>query len=879
MYFTSTRRGRAVAMTAAFSLCSFGVVALASPALAAPLVTSACPTGPVSIAEIQGSAAASPHVDCTVTTSGVVTAAYPVGNFNGFVVQTGGTGGAYDAARTASDAIFVYSPAGVASVAIGQSVTVTGVVSEFNGLTEITAEPAAIVALPEALPAVSPVDLTALPPAAQREPLESMLVDANFSLTVADNYSTNRYGEVLLATGTTALPQMTDVARPGTPEAAAVEASNLERAITLDDGSSIDLSRNTSLTPPYISAEKPLRVGAAVDFQGTGLILDYRNNTWKLNPTAQLTHDDTEKLNWFSNTRTTGPDAAALGAADVKVSSFNVLNYFTTLGTDTASCTSYKDREGQGTTVQGGCDQRGAWDAAQFARQQDKIVAAIIGTDADVLGLMEIENSARLGEAPDEALQSLVAALNAKAGAGTYAYIANPAASMPPITEQDVITNALIYRPAKVTPQGAAHSIADQSGSGEPFSNARVPIAQAFAVKGTGDAFVAIVNHFKSKGSAGPLPGDADAGDGQGASNASRIAQATTLSQWVPSVQSATGVKPVLLLGDFNSYSMEDPLQVLKDAGYADAEQSSGGKEQSYLFGGRVGSLDHVFVNPEAKSMLTGVDIWPINAPESVLLEYSRFNATPTNFYEAGPFRASDHDPVIVGLAADTPPVEPPATPDVFSVPFSQDLFITDNGQVRAITFEEWQQYGYPAPEASKVAYVKYPWSPNVYAIISAEGNADAAHSEVRLLSGAEWAAAKFPTPTVAGWIPGSRVTRNTDSDELFLTFYGQTHKLTFAEWQRAGYPAFSASGVKFSRAVWSDAVFRTVGSTTRRVTFGEWVTAGGPTPVPRDRVAADAFTKPRTSDDITWKFADHSEVLTFEQWARAGFPSPTVTG
>ena len=48
--------------------------------------------------------------------------------------------------------------------------------------------------------------------------------------------------------------------------------------------------------------------------------------------------------------------------------------------------------------------------------------------------------------------------------------------------------------------------------------------------------------------------------------------------------------------------------------------------------------------------MVTGVDIWNINSGESVAYEYSRYNYNATDFYQPNPFRASDHDPEVVGL-------------------------------------------------------------------------------------------------------------------------------------------------------------------------------------------------------------------------------------
>ena len=60
------------------------------------------------IAEIQG-AGPSPVKNALVTTSGVVTAAYPRanGDFSGFYLQTAGSGGTADLTPDASDGVFV----------------------------------------------------------------------------------------------------------------------------------------------------------------------------------------------------------------------------------------------------------------------------------------------------------------------------------------------------------------------------------------------------------------------------------------------------------------------------------------------------------------------------------------------------------------------------------------------------------------------------------------------------------------------------------------------------------------------------------------------------------------------------------------------------
>jgi len=110
-----------------------------------------CPTTPPpspiehTIADIQGTGSASPLVNQTVITQGVVTAAYPTGGFFGYVLQTDGTGSGDDATPGASDAVFVHQPSGPIGVQVGDYVQVTGEVSEFGGLTELSVDAADII--------------------------------------------------------------------------------------------------------------------------------------------------------------------------------------------------------------------------------------------------------------------------------------------------------------------------------------------------------------------------------------------------------------------------------------------------------------------------------------------------------------------------------------------------------------------------------------------------------------------------------------------------------------------------------------------------------------------------------------------------------------
>ncbi|MCO4254355.1 ExeM/NucH family extracellular endonuclease [Pseudarthrobacter cellobiosi] len=615
--------------------------------------------GTKTIAEIQGTGTASPLAGTAVTTRGKVTAAFPTGGFAGYYVQTPGTGGDLTpASHTASDAVFVYSPATAGSVQIGDFVEVTGTVSEFFGMTQVSvADAAGLTKLSDAAAEVKATVFTL--PAAEsfREALEGMLLAPQGPVTVTDTYSLNQYGEIGLSGGTTTLVQPTAVARYGSAGYQAAVADNAARGIKLDDGSTTNFLKDAATKAqvlPYLTAADPVRVGSPVTF-ATNVVLSYANNAWKFQPLTHLTevNKGTVQPASFGATRTEAP--ASVGG-NLKIASFNVLNYFPTTGDTLTGCSFYKDRDGNPITVQGGCDARGAANAENFLRQQDKIVAAITKTGADVVSLMEIENSAQFGKDRDDALAKLVDALNI-ATPGIWDYVRTPA-NAPPLADEDMIRTAFIFKKAAAEPveESIIHN------DTVAFANARKPLAQVFKPVGAGDdkKFIAIANHFKSKGSAA-TPDDTD--KGQGASNLARTAQAKSLLDFAAGLQATKGTDKVFLIGDFNSYAQEDPMNVFTDAGYVNqdgkAKNADGSAKHSYLFGGLVGSLDHILASPGADAVVTGADIWNINSVESVALEYSRYNNNVTNYYAPDQYRASDHDPVVVGLDLPAGPVTP----------------------------------------------------------------------------------------------------------------------------------------------------------------------------------------------------------------------------
>lgn len=629
----------------------------------------------VSIPDIQtaGDGDDSQLINQTVETKGVVTAAYPKGEnanlkgLEGFTIQTPGTGGTWDPARTASDGLFVFMGKSSATMpSIGDCVVVKGKVAEYSGVKNATAATQSLTQLlPQSITAatdcdpVKPTELSGVPTQDQMEALESMLVLPKDTWTITDNYKTNRYGTLSLTPGTEVLRTATDVVAPGAP-AQAYEAENAAKTIDLDDASTTDLTNfkqnGHKERYAYLANGAPARVGYHVTFTKP-VVLESRFGSFVFQPT-QMTAGNPDR----SPVTITGERPAAPSVSgDTKVATFNVLNYFSDLGENEPGCKGYEDRDHKYVTDKN-CKLRGAWSSQAFANQQTKIVQAINTIDADVVALEEIENPVASGVSTDRdgALKSLVNALNAAAGSEVWAYVPSP--STVPANE-DVIRIAFIYKKAKIAPVGDSVIYDDPAYTGL----ARQPLAQEFKpitdANHEGKNFVVIANHFKSKGSApknlsgAEAAANTDNGDGQGNSNGVRVKQARALATFA---QRFNGT-PTLLVGDFNAYTKEDPLKVLTDAGWT---HESGHGDSSYVYGGRSGSMDHVFANSAAHPLITEVKSWAVNAQESIAFEYSRANYNAYLAFEAdNPYRASDHNPEIIGLNLITPIAQPPVGP------------------------------------------------------------------------------------------------------------------------------------------------------------------------------------------------------------------------
>jgi predicted extracellular nuclease len=288
----------------------------------------------------------------------------------------------------------------------------------------------------------------------------------------------------------------TELARPGSPEAAQIAAADERRRILLDDG--LDSSRSAA-NRPYLSPTTPVRVGDELSF-ASPTVLGYGFGQWRLQP-ADGTAEGTFTP---QNTR---PEAPVPVAGDIQIGAFNVLNYFLTLNGD---------------------DARGATSPAEFEEQAAKIVSAIERLGAEVVTLMEIEDTDSTGYSPgdaDRALADLVGGLNDEAGYDKWAFV--------PLPDElyGVDRDVIIYQPDTVDTVGQPVGLVDES----VWTNAREPIAQTFSAEG--DVFTVVANHFKSKGSGSGE--NADQGDGQGASNPDRVRQAASLATFAEALRTS----------------------------------------------------------------------------------------------------------------------------------------------------------------------------------------------------------------------------------------------------------------------------------------------------------------------------------------------------
>jgi uncharacterized protein len=595
------------------------------------------------ISAIQGPGEATPIAGETVVTRGVLTADFTSGGASGLPNNQGLRGFFLEAAAVDRDAdpatsegVFVFDAAGVVPGALGDLVYVEGVAGEFGDVTQVAAarhQVCADTGVDTTLPAPAVLPLPADPFVRGEvfEPLESMRV-THPELTVVEFFQLERFGEVRLSSGGV-LANPTNVVDPDDDTAyEAIVAFNRANNIVLDDGRT---GQNLNRLPlgevdplPYVEPGDTLRIGDQLRDHTT--VLHFGFGEWRLQPV-----DIDAITQEFQENRTRPrPESPPEVGGTMTVASFNVLNYF--------------DGDGQG----GGFpNARGAVTPSEFERQTAKLVDAVSRLDADVVGLIEIENDG--GET--QATRTFVDALNDAYGTDVYDFVDTG------VIGTDEIKVAFVYKPDTVEATGE-HAILDSTVDPRFDDDLNRPVlAQTFTELATGQAVTVAVNHLKSKGSA-CAPEDND--PRQGNCNGVRLRAAEAMADWLatdPTGQPAIGS---LIIGDLNAYAQEDPIRALQADGYTDLLDrfaADGVMPYTFTFDATQGYLDHALADEAVLPFVTGTAAWNINADEVPAIDYRESVGAPGNarfrtaevaaaYYQPDAFRSSDHDPVLVGL-------------------------------------------------------------------------------------------------------------------------------------------------------------------------------------------------------------------------------------
>ncbi len=613
-----------------------------------------------------------------------------------------------------SDAIFVQRSS-VSDIAVGNRVTVQGKAYENYGWTQLNNT---------YIHQVEDTNITIAPVALRRldsdesfsftlERHEGMLVEldqeTDMRVTRTFNFDYDSYrNNMVLAQGRVNLhPNQQNV--PNSIQAIQQAEENRDRRLFIESfekaangvvpwypeflaPDSVPMADGTTISNNYI------RINDTVD--GLQGVLGYSYDEFRLYVTNEASGDTFI----HNSARTAMPE---LADGDLKVATFNVLNYFNSpFGGD-------ENPFG---------NNRGAESQDEFERQGDKIAKAIIAMDADIIGLMEVENN---GFGENSAINHLVTKINAllEDENDHYQYIAGEDEYI----GTDAIANQVIFKPAKVQLETYRVIAMPQQHAteGEDRDNyQRDAITPTFSINNSDKKLTVSVNHFKSKGSTCwedvNLQNKEDA-DMQGSCENFRVSAAQHLGTEMANID---GHK--LILGDLNSYGSEDPILLLTELpqdysvtpardtfigeevlhgaepeslsqsfGYVDIVQAYHPDSYSYSYSDTLGSLDYILVDTTTLPYVVDATEWNINAPESSLTDYStKYSGDLVKYSDL--YRSSDHDPAIVVLQfSDNKPalVIPPAFPvnlptDIpetiesveLNTPFSVVMLLTDLG-------------------------------------------------------------------------------------------------------------------------------------------------------------------------------------------------------
>ena len=250
----------------------------------------------------------------------------------------------------------------------------------------------------------------------------------------------------------------------------------------------------------------------------------------------------------------------------------------------------------------------------QQAMKTRKLVQALRAMHADIIACCEMQVGSK---APEMLLEAL------NKGRKKYAY------STVPLADNDRIGGCFIYNTERVR------------ACGEPLSayrdTANHYYARMFALPfeemATGERFIISLNHLKSK----------RAGRGNYDTHLKRMQNTDSLLAMLPQAMAVYGDEDVLLLGDYNCYTQERPIQTIVRAGYIDMLPLGKADNYSYSFKGEVGYLDRCFASPTMATQIMRVRPWHVNA--DWYYSHGAYKMKDKTMH-----RYADHDPIIVDI-------------------------------------------------------------------------------------------------------------------------------------------------------------------------------------------------------------------------------------
>ncbi len=543
-----------------------------------------CAAAVTPIPEVQGTGFSSPLSGQPATIRGVVTLTSPQGAY----VQEAQV----RPERDASHALFVASPELASSVTAGALVTASGTVEELGEGADTLTALSTPIEFAECGKGPELPDFDARLPlnATDREAYEGMRLSLSQPLTVTAVRDLPE-GEIIVnARGLMRAP--TEVALPG-EDARTYKQRNHDWSLTVYNEALRSLDPYTEMSAGTLLNA----LSGVLGHDGFGPAL-YAPGS----------------LEFVSSPAPVLPPAEP---GTIRAAGFNLYEYF--------------NGDGQGGGFPG---ERGAESSEAFNRQVERIATAVMQIQPDVLAVMEVEND---GFGANSAIQHLAGVLTRVLGPEYV--VAVPEGER---VGSDVISVGLVYRNDRLQAVGPARIL-----QGESFGDVnRAPLAQRLRDRQSGETFVVVANHLKSKGWCPESGPDTDQDDGQACWNHSRVEGALQTVRWARQLAAAGGTSHILLLGDFNAYRQEDPVRAIRDEGLVELVEASqpGMHQYSYIYRGAAGTLDYAFASESLAQLTSRALIWNINA------------AYPLSTRPSEPWlRSSDHDPVVVDFRLTQP--------------------------------------------------------------------------------------------------------------------------------------------------------------------------------------------------------------------------------